>query len=443
MDYFFGVKIWYTIGMQKTTRTNSSDTNITISVVVSDETLAEAKKHAIEKLGKSVKITGFREGKAPASLIEKSIDQNALAEEFLNEAINHSYPDAVRAEKINPIAPPKVEVTKFVPFSLVEYTAEISVIGEIKLADYKKLTSKKEIITPDKADIEQVIDNMRTQLAEKKDVERAAKKEDQVWINFEGRDAKGVEVKGAKGDNYPLVLGSNTFIPGFEDHLLGLKAGDDKEFVITFPKDYGVKALASKKVTFMVSVVKVQEVAKPDVDEAFVQKVSPTLKTVDELKADIKKQLLVEAESKADRAYENALVAEIVAGSSVSVPDELVQEQAENVMRDLQQNIMYRGQTMEEYLDAIGMTVEEQREKEVLPEANRRLKAGILLSEIAEKEGVTATPEEIQIRVTVMKQRYASDAEMQKQLDNPDNQRELGAQIVTEKTLAKIIGYNK
>jgi trigger factor len=429
--------------MHKITRTDTSDTLVTLEIIVDEDTLALAKKHAVEKLGKSVKITGFREGKAPASLIEKSIDQNALAEEFLNEAINHSYPEAVKKEGISPIASPKVEVTKFVPFSLVEYKADIAMIGKIKLADYTKLKAKKETVEPDKADIEQVIGNMQTQLAEKNDVEREAKKEDQVWINFVGTDEKDKEVKGAKGDNYPLVIGSDTFIPGFEEHIIGLKAGETKTFAIEFPKDYGVKALQAKKVTFAVDVVKVQEVKKPELNEEFVKKVSPTLKTMAELRDDIKKQLAVEADSKAVRAYENALVAEIVEKSSVEVPDELVEEQAANVMRDLTQNILYRGQTMEEYLEAIGMTAEEQREKEILPEASRRLKAGILLSEIAEKEKITVTEEEIKIRVSVLKQRYASDAEMLKQLEDVNNLRELGSQILTEKTIAKIVGYNQ
>jgi len=429
--------------MLKITRTQTNDTLITLQIVVDEATLGISKKHAIEKLGKSVKITGFREGKAPASLVEKSIDQNALAEEFLNEAINHSYPDAVREEKINPISSPKIEVTKFAPFTTVEYKAEITMIGEIKLADYTKLTAKKEVISPDKADIEQVIDNMRSQLAEKPEVDRVAQKGDQVLINFDGKDSSGKPVNGAKGESYPLVIGSDTFIPGFEEHVIGLKAGETKTFTISFPKDYGVKALQAKKVTFTVDVQKVLEIKKPELDEELVKKVSPGLTTVAELRADIKKQLDVEADAKAIRAYENALVAEIVEKSSVEVPDELVEEQAVNVMRDLTQNILYRGQTMEEYLEAIGMTAEEQKEKEVLPEANRRLKAGILLSEIAEKEGISVTPEEIQIRVSVMKQRYVSDAEMQKQLDDVNNQRELGAQIMTEKTIAKIISLNQ
>lgn len=425
--------------MLKITRTDESKTEISLTILVDDETLAIAKKHAVEKLGKNVKITGFREGNAPASLVEKAIDPSALAEEFLNEAINHAYPDAVRAEKINPIAQPRVEVLKFVPFTMVEFKATISVLGEIKLANYKKLGVQKSVTAVTKKDIEKVIENMQTQLAARKDVERAAKNGDQAWINFDGKDAKGEPVNGAKGDNYPLVLGSNTFIPGFEDHVIGMKAGDDKEFTITFPKDYGVKALQSKKVTFKVEVVKVQEIEKPAVDKAFVEKVAPGIETVEQLHDDIKKQLQVEAASNDNRAYENAIVAELVAKSEVDLPQELIDEQAQNVLRDLQQNILYRGQTMKEYLESVGMTEEEQHEKEILPEAKRRLKAGILLSEIAEKEAISVSPEELQDRVAVLKERYASDVEMQKQLNDPNAQRELGAQLLTEKTLKRIV----
>jgi trigger factor len=429
--------------MQKTTRTNTSETEIKLEIVVNEATLVEAKKRALAKLSRSVKITGFREGKAPASLVEKSIDPNALADEFLNEAVNLAYPEVIVAEKINPVARPIVTITKVAPYTTVEFTAIVTVIGEVKLADYKNLKSKREVIAPDKADIEQVIGNMQTQLASKKDVERAAANKDQVWINFAGKDSKGEVVKGATGDNYPLVLGSNTFIPGFEEHLVGLKAGDDKEFTITFPGDYGVKALQSKKVTFACTVLKVQEVVMPELDAEFVKKVAPQHSTIAELREDIKTQLAYEADGKADRAYENALVGEIVAGSTVALPKELIDEQAENVKRELAQTIVYRGQTMEEYLQAVGMTAEEQNEKEVLPEAERRLKAGVLLSDIADAEKLDVSEEEINMRVTVLKQRYASDAEMLKQIDGQNGRRELGSQILTEKTVAKIISYQK
>lgn len=427
----------------QTKRTQVNDTQIKLEIIVDEAMLVEAKEHAINKLAKNVKVPGFRAGKAPMAMIEKSLDPAVLQEEFLNDVLNQAYSQVIIDEKLQPIAQPKVEVTKFVPFSTVEFTAIIEQVTLKKLADYKKLTAKKTIekVAPEK--ITEVIENMRQQMAQRKDVERAAKNDDQLWIDFDGKDKDGKEIKGAKSTNYPIVLGSNTFIPGFEEHLMGMKAGDTKTFDITFPKDYGVKALQGKKATFDVVVVKVQEVIKPELDEEFVKKVSPESKNLAELKKDIESQLAVEADSNAQRAYENALVAELVEKSDVVVPDELLQEQEQNVMRDLQQNLLYRGQTMQEYLDAIGMTEKEQKEKEITPEAERRLKAGIILSEIAEKENLSVSAEEIDIRISVLKQRYASDAQMQKELENPNNRREIGAQLLTEKTIAKIVGYQK
>jgi len=424
------------------TRNNISDTKVTLDITIDNDVLRHSKQRAVDALSKDVKVPGFRAGKAPAAMIEKAINPALLQEEFLNHAINHAYSSALAEEKVNAASQPSIEVTKFVPYTTVEFKATLEIIGPIKLADYKKLKSTHTSEPVSKEQIQEVIENIRTQFAIKKDVDRAAKASDQVWLDFDGKDDKGKEVKGAKGTNYPLTLGSNSFIPGFEDHIVGLKAGDDKDFTISFPKDYGVKALQSKKVTFTVSIIKVQEIEKPKVDEELIKKVSPELTTLKELEADIKKQLETEAQKNSQRTFENAMIAELVEKSDVVVPEGLVNEQSENVMKELRQNITYRGQTFEEYLEAVGMTEEEQREKEILPEANRRLKAGLILSEIADKENITVSDDELNIRVSVLKQRYPSDPEMQKQLNSTNGRREVGSQLMTEKTVAKIISLN-
>src|SRR5690606_38690098 len=171
--------------------------------------------------------------------------------------------------KLRPVSRPSVNLKKFVPFTTLEFEAEVEVLGTVKLPNYKTMTKsvkKPEVTTKD---VDAVIADIKTRMAEKKDVKRAAKEGDQVWIDFKGVDAKGQPVKGADGKEYPLVLGSDTFIPGFEKNLIGQNAGDKKTFTLTFPKDYGVKALANKKVTFTVTVTKVQEVIEPKVDNAF------------------------------------------------------------------------------------------------------------------------------------------------------------------------------
>ncbi len=426
----------------KITSTHISDTLIKLTVEIDAETLALAKEHAVDKLGKEIKVQGFRPGKAPKNMLAAAINPALLQEEFLNEAMNHAYSQAVRDEMLRPVDQPKVEVTKFVPYDIVEFTAEVAVIGNVKLGDYKNLKAKKEKAEVKAEDVDRVIENMRQQLAERSEVERVAQDGDQVTIDFDGTDDKGAEIKGASGKAYPLVLGSNTFIPGFEEHVVGLKTGDTKTFDIAFPKDYGVKALQSKKATFTVTVMKVEEIKKPELDAAFVKKVAPEIADMAALKEDIKRQLLVEQEGNVQRAYENALLGELIEKSEVSIPQALIDQQAELVMRDLRQNILYRGQTMEEYLAAIGMTEEEQREKEIIPEAVRRVKGGVVLAEVADKENISLTPEELDIRISVLKQRYKGDEKMQAELDKPENRQDVGNQVITEKSIARLVSLN-
>ena len=232
---------------------------------MADQALLDSTKQAVlASLSANVKVPGFRPGKAPANLVEKHLDQAALQSEFLDQAINKLYVDAVAQEKLRPVAQPKIEVSKFVPFTTLEFTAEVEAVGDIKLPNYKliKLAAKKPVVTA--KDVSGVLENLRQRGATKEEVKRAAKSGDEVIIDFKGTDAKTKKpIDGADGNEYPLVLGSNSFIPGFEDELIGLKAGGKKTFNLTFPKDYGAKALQNRQVTFAVNVTKSPATDKP------------------------------------------------------------------------------------------------------------------------------------------------------------------------------------
>jgi len=422
----------------KIQRTNQSDTKILFTITGTQNELLAAKQIAIAKLSPQVKLQGFRPGHAPAELVEKQLNPNLLQEETLNEVLNTLYETAVRQEDIRPVAQPKVELKKFVPYTEVEFTAEVDVIGKITLGNYKNLKAKKNTATVAKTDVDEVINRLQTQMAEYKEVDQAAKVGDRAWIDFEGVDAKGEAVQGAKGDDYPLALGSNTFIPGFEDNVVGLKKGDKKEFTIPFPKDYGVKALQGKKVTFAITVKKVEETIRPDVNVDFAKKVGP-FDSIEALKADIKKQIVAEREHQADRDYQDALVKELIQVSKLSLPDAMLQEQIDIVDKEFRQNLVYRGQTFQEYLSAAGLTEDDYKKKELAPAAEERLKAGLILSELADVEKVTITPEELEIRIQVLKGQYQSDTKMQEELDKPENRREVAARLLTEKTIAKLV----
>lgn len=416
-------------------------TTYELTFSVDDEILKLSKEHALKKLSKNVKIQGFRNGRAPAHLIEKSIDSSLLQNEFINEALNHSLSEALNLESLNPVLQPSVELLKFVPYSLVEFKATVKVLGPIKLPDFKKLGVKKSAIKITDEDVNQVLKNLQKHMAEKIDVDRVSKKGDQLWIDFEGKDDKGELVKGASGKDYPIILGSDTFIPGFEKNLIGLKKEDEKTFTLTFPKDYGVSALRDRNVTFTCKINKVQELKEPEIDDDLAKKANPSLSNVSELKDDIKKQLSIERERQAEQEFENGIVLALSNQTEIEIPEELIDEQVEIVKRDLIQNIVYRGLTYQEYLESQDKTEKDYIESDLKPEAKRRLIAGIALSEIANKEDIKITPEELELRLQVLKGQFASDAKMLQELETDDGRRSVASKLLTEKVVAKLKTY--
>ncbi len=419
--------------------TQLTDTRIKLTLVADQKLLDDVKRETLLRLKRDVKVPGFRSGKVPLELIEKNVDQQTLQSDFLDAALNLMYSEALGEQNVRPVAQPQVTVKKFVPFTTLEFEAEVDIIGAVKLPDYKKISLVKKPVKITDKDVTDVTQSLRLRMAEKQLVDRAAKDKDEVWIDFAGRDAKTDEpIKGGDGKDYPLVLGSNTFIPGFESHLDGAKAGEEREFTLEFPKDYGVKALQGRNVTFKVTVTKVNEVVLPTEDDEFAAKAGP-FKSLADMKADIKKQVTGEREYQNDRDYESELLSKITEKSTAAIPAQLIDEELDRLEKEERQNVVYRGQTWEEHLAAEGNTDEEHRAKN-RPGAELRVKAGLVLAEIAESEQVEVTPEEFEMRLQLLKGQYPDPA-MQAELDKPENRRELASRLLSEKTIAKLVGY--
>jgi len=424
--------------MQVTTK-KLSDTKVQLTITAEAAQLDKAKQQTLRKLARDMRLPGFRPGKAPLHLVEKNANPNILQSEVLERTMNDIYGDALDQEKIRPVAQPQVTVKKFVPFSELEIEAEVETIGDIKLVDYKKVKLEKGAVKVTAKDVDEVVGQLQTRGAERKPVERAAKSGDQVTINFKGVDAQsGEPIGGAEGKDYPLVLGSDTFIPGFEANLIDMKAGEEKIFTLEFPADYSVKTLQKRKVEFTVTATKVDEVVQPKLDDDFASKVGP-FKTLAELKEDIKRQLTGERQTQADRAFEEDVLNHVADKSTVSVPDILVEQEIARMEAEERQNLAYRGQTWQEHLEAEGVTEEEHREQK-REQATKRVKAGLVLAEIADREKVTVTPEELQMRLQLLRGQYA-DKSMQSELDKPENQRDIASRMLTEKTIEKLVGY--
>jgi len=421
------------------TRKNLTDTKVQLTLVADDELLQTTKDQTLQALRRDMKLPGFRQGKVPLNLVEKNANPQTLQTEFLDRAMNALYGAALDQEKLRPVTQPQVKVNKFVPFTTLEAEIEVEVVGAVKLPDYQKIKLSKEDVKITAKDVDEVIAQLQTREAEKKDVDRAAKDGDQIVIDFKGVDAKTKEaIQGAEGKAYPLILGSNTFIPGFEPELIGLKPGDEKTFTLTFPKNYGVAALQDRKVEFTVTAHQVQELVQPKLDDAFAAKVGP-FKTVDELKTDVKKQLESEKQYQADRDFESKLLEKITDDAKVAVPKTLVDEEIDRIEAEERQNLVYRGQTWEEHLKAEGVTAEEHREQK-RSQAERRVKAGLVLAEIAEAEKLDITRDELEVRLQLLKGQY-QDQQMQAELDKPEHRREIASRLLTEKTIQKLTQY--
>jgi trigger factor len=395
-------------------------------------------RHVLRHFKNTVRVPGFRDGKAPLEMVEKHANQQRVLDEFMEHALNELYRRAVDDEQVRPISTPNVQLKKFVPYTELEFEAETEILGLVKLPNYRaiKLAKSKPEVTA--KEVDEVIKSLLLRAAERIEVSRPSKEGDELIIDFEGKDKSGKSINGAADKDYPLTLGSKTFIPGFEENLAGTKAGETKEFEVTFPKDYGVAALQSKKVDFNVTVQKVQELKQSKVDDDFASKVGP-FKTLADLKKDIKRQLTEEKQRQADTEYQNTLMRKIADKTEIEVPKSLVEEENLRLEEQEKQNLAYRGQTWQEHLQAEGVTEQEHRQRHY-PEALERVKIGLILSEIAEREGLTVTPEELEIRRQILKGQY-QDPQMQAELDKPANQRDIEARLMTEKTLAKLTEY--
>ena len=425
----------------KTTVTHESDTRVKVVVAADHAELAAAEQVALKRLAKTVKVNGFRTGHVPLEIVKKHADLNALAQETLDAALNRAVAEAFLNNNLQVLARPEVEIKKYVPGELLEFTAEADVLPEVKLGDYKKLKAKKAAVNVDKKEIDEVIERIQKGLSEKKEVKRAAKIGDETVIDFVGKK-DGEAFHGGTGKDYPLVLGSNSFIPGFEDALVGLKAGDTKDVKLAFPKDYHAKDLAGQDVVFEVAVKKVNSVKLPALDDKFAAKAGP-FTSMDDLRKDIKAEITAQAERKAADDLKDKLVEQLVAKSAVSVPSVLRDDQIRSLEQDLRQNLMYRGRTLEQYFEEKGYA---DRDAWVKAEANdaadARIKAGLVLAQLSKELKIEATADELAAHINAYKQQYANNPKMAKHFDKPEAQREVANRLITEKTIDKLVELN-
>ena len=425
----------------KATVKHLSGTRVLVTVTCEAPELQAAEQVALKKLSKDIKVDGFRKGHVPIAVAKKNVDPNLLAQETLDNALSRAVAEVFVQNELQALERPEVEVKKFIPGESLEFTAEGDVLPKVVLGDYRGLKATKVAIKVAKSDVDEVIERIRRSLSEKKETKAVAKDGDEVIIDFVGKKGDK-EFDGGSSKDYALTLGSNSFIPGFEEALVGLKTGDKKDVELTFPKDYHSASLAGQKVVFAVQVNKVNAVTLPELNDELAAKAGP-FTSADELEADVKREITAQKEREANDTLKDDLVKQLVAKSKVSVPKVLHEDQIRSIEQDMQQNLMYQGLTLEQYYESKGYPDRDAWLKAEADEAaDNRIKAGLVLAELSKVLKVEASADELAGHINAYKTQYANNPAMAKSLEEPEAQREIANRLITEKTVDKLVELN-
>ena len=416
--------------------TNKQKTSVAFDVTFESNDFEPARLKALGRLARDTKIPGFRNGKAPANVVEQHVNPNDLAMHMIRESIPKIYEDA----KVQPISAPNVEIKKFVPGESAEVTISSDIMPDVKLPDYKKLKAKYSETTVEAKDVEDVLGRIAESMAESKAVKRVAKLGDETIIDFTGKK-DDVAFDGGAAKDYKLKLGSGQFIPGFEDGIVGHEAGDKFDLKLKFPKEYHSKELAGANVVFEVLLKQVNEITVPKIDDELAKKTG-AFKTLKELKADIKKNLEAQGKQRADEAYKDALLDELIKGAKTEAPEALVKEQAEHIKEDMLRNLKARGAKLEDYLKQTKQT-EAEYEKEVADAAKNRVIGHIIIAKLGEELKVKVTDAEVEKQVAEMQTVYQKSPEALRELQSPEAVASIRNRIRVNKTMDELVKLNR
>ena len=400
---------------------------VALTIETSAEEFEAAVNKAYLKMRGKINVPGFRVGKAPRKIIEKMYGAEVFYEEAVNIILPDAYEAAVKEQELDVVGYPEVELESCTKDGVV-FKCTVAVYPEVKLGQYKGLEAPKAEVKVAAADVNARLKEMADRNSRLVSVDRAVKKGDTADIDFEGFD-NGVAFDGGKGENFDLEIGSGSFVPGFEDQLIGMKAGEEKDIDITFPENY-TPELAGKPVVFHVKVneVKVKEV--PALDDEFAKDVSE-FDTLKDLKADIKKKLTAERTEAAQRAFEDVLMAKVAEGVEADVPHEMVDLQAEQMTEGFKQQLAAQGIPFDQYLKMTNTTEADFKSQAYGP-AEQQVKMDLAISAIVKAEGLEASDDEVEAEMKKVADKYGMDLDTVKKYLRPEEVKE---QVIREKVI--------
>ena len=388
-------------------------TRASVTVELTREELEPALNRAYLKYRKDIMIPGFRKGHAPRMVIEAAYGKHVFFEDAVEDMFPDIYKDAVLTQDIRPVGRPSVSKMDIADDGAVTLTIVTDLYPVAELGEYKNLEIEKAEVEVKESEVEAELDRMAQNVARITTVDRPAQEGDTAVIDFEGFE-NGKAFAGGKGENYELKLGSHTFIPGFEEQVAGMSAGEEKDIDVTFPADYHAEELAGKPVVFKVKVHEVKETVVPEKDDEFVKDVSE-FDTVAELRADIEKRIRDEKQAGIDRAFENAAVEKAAANMTVEIPDSMIDEELDQEMERMDYELRSQGASLQAYAQMIGGSMDTMRNS-LRPSALHAVKTNVMLDAVVDAEKLEVTDEECEEEYKRLADSYKLEVEKVKEI---------------------------
>ena len=407
-----------------------------LTIEVPAEEFDKAIQTAYQKNKNKFNVPGFRKGKVPYAMVEKMYGAGVFYEEAANELIPDAYANAAAESELEIVARPEINVTQIEKGKPFVFEAEVTLKPEIKLGKYKGVKVEAMDTTVTDEDVAAELDKVKEQTARLVAADdKAVEDGDQTTIDFEGF-VDGVAFEGGKGEDYPLTIGSHSFIDTFEEQLIGKKVGEEVEVNVTFPEQYQAKELAGKPAMFKVTIKEIKVKEYPELDDDFAQDVSE-FDTLDEYKADIKKNLEEKKAQEAEADKESKVIEAIVNDSEMDIPEKMIEAQSQQMVEEFAQNIAMQGISFDQYMQFTGTTVDQLTEQ-VKPQAEARVQSSLVLEAIVKAEKIEASDEEFDEEIKRMAERYQMEAGKVNELLSDDDKKNIRADICARKA-AKLV----
>ena len=407
-----------------------------LTVEVDNAEFVKAIDVAYKKNRNKFNLPGFRKGKAPKDMIMKMYGPQVFFEDALNEILDKTYPEAAKESGLEIVSRPEISVEQIGMDKNVIYTATVAVKPEVTLGEYKGVTVEKAETTVSAKEVNEKLAAELEKNARVVEVEREIQKDDIATIDFTG-SVDGVEFEGGKGEDYPLTIGSGTFIPGFEDQLIGHKAGETVDVKVTFPENYGAKDLAGKEALFVTTIKAVKEKQVPAADDEFASEVSE-FDTLDEYKKDLKKTLKEQKEKAATTTNERNVIAQVVENASVEIPAPMLEAQLDNMLYDYQTRLAQQGIPMDQYLQITGQTVEQIKDQ-MKESAEKNLKTSLVIEAIMEKENITVADERVDEEFKKIAEQYKMEYDDLMKTVSEEQKESMKREIAFQETIDMLV----